>query len=539
MHHEPTPLENTEEGRAFLQHRVAIFGLFGAGIGGSFIAFRVIQETSQGHADMLFEPSLLYHTLGAACLFALWLVCRTGQRSPRFLRAADIAALLGACTFYALMGSYIPIFAQPHYIVILALTFGLFARAIYVPSSAKRTVILTALSGVPMLVVTYLMYYDLDVETWTVVIPELQGADAPEFARSLTAFAAAWWACAVVVCGAASHVIYGLRRQVRDVRKLGQYTLVEKLGEGGMGVVYRARHAMLRRPTALKLLPTDKLGERNLARFEKEVQLTASLTHPNTVTIFDYGRTPDGVFYYTMELLDGATLADIVKADGPQPPARIIRVIEQVAGALAEAHGVGLIHRDIKPANIMLAEQGGKPDVAKVLDFGLVKQVESTGDNSLSRADTVVGTPHYMAPETISDPESVDARGDIYALGAVAYFLATGHEVFTGDSVIQICAAHLHDQPVPPSERLGAPLPADLEALILRCLEKDRNDRPQSAGELQGAVQACEAADTWSDDDARAWWRDHGGALHHQRTQGGSGSGLTMDVDLARRAGWS
>ncbi len=234
-----------------------------------------------------------------------------------------------------------------------------------------------------------------------------------------------------------------------------------------MGIVYRASHAMLRRPTAIKLLPADRAGNETLARFEKEVQLTASLTHPNTVTIFDYGRTPDGIFYYAMELLDGATLADVVEVDGPQPAARVAQILGQAAGALAEAHAVKLIHRDVKPANIMLVEQGGKPDVAKVLDFGLVKELDATASPELTQIDAVTGTPQYMAPESIRAPDEVDARSDIYALGAVGYFLLTGEHVFTADTVVEVCAKHLNDEPVAPSERLGAAVPADLETLIL------------------------------------------------------------------------
>ena len=202
----------------------------------------------------------------------------------------------------------------------------------------------------------------------------------------LPATAAMMWGFAIITCTVISWVIYGLRAEVREARRLGQYVLERKIGEGGMGEVYRARHGMMRRPSAIKLLRPDRAGEVDLRRFEREVQLTARLTHPNTITIFDYGRTHDGVFYYAMELLDGATLQRIVAVDGAQPAGRVVRILAMVCGALTEAHAIGLIHRDIKPANIMLCTQGGERDVVKLLDFGLVKEFEVDRDVTLTGA---------------------------------------------------------------------------------------------------------------------------------------------------------
>jgi serine/threonine-protein kinase len=286
-------------------------------------------------------------------------------------------------------------------------------RAALVPSSPRRTIIVTALFGAPTILVT------------TVLVPAANGRIAWRALDSgaypwLPSTAAVIWGFAIITCTVISWVIYSLRAEVREARRLGQYVLERKLGEGGMGEVYRARHGMMRRPTAIKLLRGDRAGEIDLGRFEREVQLTARLTHPNTITIFDYGRTHDGVFYYAMELLDGATLQRIVAVDGPQPPGRVVRILGMVCGALTEAHAIGLIHRDIKPANIMLCSQGGEHDVVKLLDFGLVKEFEVDRDVKLTAASIVVGTPQYMAPESIVDPDSVDARTDIYALGAVA-----------------------------------------------------------------------------------------------------------------------
>jgi len=204
--------------------------------------------------------------------------------------------------------------------------------------------------------------------------------------------------------------------------RLGQYEIVSMLGEGGMGAVYRAEHALLKRPAALKLLLPERTGPENLARFEREVRLTAQLTHPNTVAVYDYGHTPDGQFYYAMEYLDGLTLEALVKRYGPQPPARVIYILAQAAGALAEAHALGLIHRDVKPANILFCDRGGVPDVVKLVDFGLAKSVSTEASPALTQAGTLAGTPLYLSPEAISDAARVDHRADLYALGGVGYY---------------------------------------------------------------------------------------------------------------------
>jgi serine/threonine-protein kinase len=529
-----TPQEFTDEGRQFLQFRVARFGLYASTAGWFFVAFRVIDALNIGGPGVLFGSSMLFHVLAATSLLVIWISCRGGARSPAFLRAMETGGTLLACGFYAVMGLSIPLVAMPHYIVILALGLGLVARAIYVPSSGRRTLIVTGLAGIPLLIVTWFLYRDMDIGPWIDVAPVIAEMGNVGIAVNTTAFAAAWWLCFVLICWGASRVIYGLRKEVRDVRKLGQYTLVEKLGEGAMGTVYRARHAMLRRPTAVKLLPPDKAGRQHLARFEKEVQLTALLTHPNTVTIFDYGRTPDDVFYYAMELLDGATLLSIVEADGPQPPGRVISIVDQIAGALAEAHAVNLIHRDVKPANIMLVEQGGRPDFAKVLDFGLVKELERADRAGLTHSGAITGTPQYLSPEGLKAPDTVDIRSDIYALGAVAYFLLAGDHVFTAETVVEVCTKHINDEPEPIAERRGSSVPADLEAVILKCLAKDRDDRPQSAREVSNLLRECEDAGSWTDREAREWWERHGPELADmRRAEAVSGPGMTMDV--ARR----
>jgi serine/threonine-protein kinase len=317
----------------------------------------------------------------------------------------------------------------------------------------------------------------------------------------------AWSIAAVAVSATASRVIFGLRAEVARIRKLGQYVLEAKLGEGGMGIVYRARHALLRRPTAVKILPPERASEEDIRRFEREVQLTATLSHPSTVVIFDYGRTPDGVFYYAMELLDGITLERLVGRDGAQPPGRVIHILHQVSGALAEAHEAGLIHRDVKPANIILTERGGMHDVAKVVDFGLVKHfdpVRAETAVNVTAANVIVGTPLYLAPEAIGG--IADARGDLYALGAVGYFLVTGQPLFEARNVVEMCSHHLHSIPIPPSRRTEQEVPGELERIILRCLAKDPADRYQTARSLQDALTNAARHIQWSDEAAGRWW---------------------------------
>jgi serine/threonine-protein kinase len=273
-------------------------------------------------------------------------------------------------------------------------------------------------------------------------------------------------------------------------------------------VVYEATHVMLRRPTAVKLLPIESVGEQTVARFEREVRQTSRLEHPNSVEIYDYGRTPDGQFYYAMELLDGFTLQDLVNEHGPVGAARAVAILAQAARALAEAHALGLVHRDLKPANIMLCQRAGVPDTVKVLDFGLVKEIDNPEASDITQANAVVGTPHYLAPEAITKPDSVGPASDVYALGAVGFFLVTGREVFSGTSVIEVCSRHLGATPETPSAVLGSAIDARFEALLLSCLAKEPGDRPRDGAALADALDAIDLSG-WSRSDARVWWRNH------------------------------
>ena len=296
-----------------------------------------------------------------------------------------------------------------------------------------------------------------------------------------------------------------LRAAVLEARQLGQYTLEEKLGAGGMGTVYKARHAMLRRPTAVKLLNVTNMSDVAVARFEREVQMTSGLTHPNTVAIYDYGRTPEGLFYYAMEYMEGVNLEDLVAKYGPLPEARVLHLLRQACGSLAEAHAAGMVHRDVTPANIFLTRRGGMCDFVKVLDFGLVKVTDSGREANLTATNAVTGTPYYLSPEGINTPDQVGPPADVYALGAVAYYLLTGTPVFTGESVMEICMKQIRDEPIPPSAR-GARVSPALEQIILRCLAKSPTDRPPTAAAMLLDLDECPVVGRWTTAQATEWW---------------------------------
>jgi len=296
-----------------------------------------------------------------------------------------------------------------------------------------------------------------------------------------------------------------LRRSALAARRLGQYVLLQEIGRGANGMVYRARHALLRRPVAIKLLSPELTNEVTAARFEHEVQITSQLSHPNTVAIYDYGRTPEGLFYYAMEYLTGIDLHRLVWRYGPQPEGRVIHVLRQVCGSLAEAHRIGLIHRDIKPANIVLTRRSRACDVVKVLDFGLVKAVDARSADGRA-ANLLVGTPHYMSPEAIAKPGTVDARSDLYSVGAVGYWLLAASALFDTHDLQTLLAQQVHEDPLPPSRKSGRQLSPDLEQLILQCLAKEPAQRPASVEALEEALAQCASAQTWTPLEAEQWW---------------------------------
>jgi hypothetical protein len=313
-----------------------------------------------------------------------------------------------------------------------------------------------------------------------------------------------------------SRVVYGLGRAVTAARELGSYRLEEKLGAGGMGEVWRASHRLLARPAALKLIrqPAGALGNGTAdarARFEREAQVIARLRSPHTVTLFDFGVSDDGTFYYAMELLDGLDADKFVRRFGAMPPARVVHVIRQMCHSLSEAERNGLAHRDIKPANVFLCRYGEDVDFVKVLDFGLVKTFGASVDteSALTQDHVVAGTPAFMAPEQALGAPTVDGRADLYATGCVAYWLLTGTPVFSADSPMGLLLHHAQTLPEPPSARAEHPVPAELDRIVLACLAKRPKDRPQSARELSSWLAASDLGSGWEQPQARAWWDAH------------------------------
>jgi serine/threonine-protein kinase len=314
-------------------------------------------------------------------------------------------------------------------------------------------------------------------------------------------------ALTLVAAFMSSFLLARLSRQFGRVQRLGAYTLQQRISEGGMATIYLARHALLKRPTAIKILKKHVATDEFIHRFEREVQLASQLRHPNTLEIYDFGRTREGQPYYVMEYLDGVTLAELVEHSGRVPPGRVIHILRQVAAALREAHGRGMIHRDVKPENVMLCRRG-EDDVVKLLDFGLVKNLERAETRDITKQLKIVGTPRYMAPERLLNPSDVDARSDLYALGAVGYFLLTGKPIFDGEDSLQISNQVLH-APAPRVRDAGVQVPEGLDNLIAACLEKDRNRRPPSAQSVVEMLDRLASRLAWTQVDAAAWWSEY------------------------------
>jgi serine/threonine-protein kinase len=487
----PSGLEDAD---AFLRARVRIFAATGFWFPLGFWIYWVAYHFAVGDAGALTTPSDFAQLAVAAACGGCWLALR-GPRTTTFVRAIEAGIVLGlAACFAALVATSAPVNQEELVIAWTnATSMTLLLRSVLVPSTALRSFVLGALSLGAMLLASLTVtvapvFREWDMTPWNYVV--------------------IWGGAFLAMTVLTSRVIYGLQARVREALELGQYKLLEKIGEGGMGTVYRAEHRLLKRRTAVKLLLPDRAGFNAVERFEREVKETSRLQHPNTVAIYDYGHSPDGVFYYAMEYLEGLDLEELVTLEGAQPPGRVVHLLAQAAHSLAEAHAAGLVHRDVKPANLIITDRAGVPDMLKVVDFGLVKDVSADAGPQVSRANSILGTPMYMAPEAISAPNTLDARADLYALGAVGYFLLTGEPVFDGDSIVAICAHQLHTEPTPPSKRLGRAVPSDLEAVILRCLAKSPGDRYASADELREALLACECARAWSGTEARAWWID-------------------------------
>jgi eukaryotic-like serine/threonine-protein kinase len=510
------------ESRAFLQERLTLlfrllFWCFVALMAFVWIAYLRYPEVRPRHQRLIY----LAFAIGLAMQGAIWrglLVRRTLSFQTLHRIDASFAiignTIIAACAVIAFDQR------QSAYTCLIYTCWMVLTRALIVPSTGTRTAIVTAVSMLPMGIAGAIL---AQIATWP------GPKDVPPL--GLLVGYAQIAAVAVLLSASGSRIIYGLRQKISAAQQLGQYTLVSKIGEGGNGSVYLAHHVLLRRPTAVKLLPPSKVGHDNLARFEREVQHMSQLSHPNTVAVFDYGHSPDGVFYYAMEYLGGGIdLEQLVTLHGRQPAERVRQILIQVCGALQEAHDGGFIHRDIKPANIILCERGGMPDVAKVVDFGLVKEITAETGNS---TQIILGTPAYIAPEAVTDPGSIGAGVDIYALGATAYFLLAGRRVFTGKTAVDLCIQHVTRPPEPLSQAAGVTIPAALEVVIMRCLAKQPAERFSTTRELAEALRAIGPLPDWDEVRAEAWWRSYRPST--PITDPTAAPTVTMTVDIQHR----
>lgn len=377
----------------------------------------------------------------------------------------------------------------------------IFLYALFIPNTWQRAAwVLGTLAALPLLVLAYLYATS---EPFCAVLQKPMFSSYPlELAMMLSI---------CVLAGVVGvHTIRTLRREAFEARQLGQYRLKQKIGEGGMGEVYLAEHLLLKRPCAIKVIRPEKAGDpRVLARFEREVRSMAKLSHWNTVEIFDYGNTEEGIFYYAMEYLPGHSLSQLVEMHGPLPAERVIHLLAQTCDALSEAHAQGLIHRDIKPGNIFAAYRGGVYDVAKLLDFGLAKPLSDATSTTLTQDGAITGSPLFMSPEQATGDHAASEQSDIYAMGGVAYYLLTGRPPFEGTQPLKVLIAHAHE-PVDPPSKVRDRIPQDLEDIVMRCLEKHPEDRFRSAAELREALLECESAGLWTRESATQWWHDYG-----------------------------
>lgn len=508
-----------DEVREHYQRRLATcFGVLGSFLlATELLVHAILLTLARDHwRQQLTDPYRLVDLARVLLILLGWWVCRGRLLSERALAVVEVGVTTLAMVLFTdhlafdLTDQRADLSAVAMLLLLLSLRAGL------LPAPPRWALLVSAAAAAPLMAASVLRFH---------------AESTPEKAWTFLATTLFWCVMTTMMSVFVARTIHGLREQVVTARRLGQYTLEDKIGEGGMGVVYRARHAMLRRPAAIKVLQSARASETDLARFEREAQLTSQLTHPNTVSIFDYGRTAARGFYYVMEYLDGFDLERLVKEHGPLDPPRVIRILVQVSGALSEAHLLGLVHRDIKPANIILTRRADEPDVAKVVDFGLVRAQQEMSDENVTGINAIIGTPSYLAPEAIVSAGSADARSDLYALGAVGYFLLTGQQVFRGASLIDLCHKHLTEPPVPPSRRSVQPIAADLEAVILQCLAKEPEERPCSADALRAALLACSDAARYDQDAGRRWWREH--RSHPRPAPAPAGPVTTLPIDLA------
>jgi tRNA A-37 threonylcarbamoyl transferase component Bud32 len=490
-----------------LRRRLRVVSLLLAIGFAAFIAWCIVNATTGGNWEEF--GSLFWIHLGVTALLALfaWKLCGHCEMSLRALRIVE-ALVFGAPAIFFVMLDWRQIEVAagsaeyPHVPTVVAgWMLLIFSYALFIPNTWQRAAaFIGALAVAPMAV-------NLFAYLTNPAFNELMAAK--EFHGSITA-QGLYLAISAMAAIVGVQTINTLRREAFAAKQLGQYRLKKLLGVGGMGEVYLAEHQMMKRPCAVKVIRPEKAGDPQvLARFEREVRATAKLSHWNSIEIYDYGRTDDGTFYYVMEFLPGHNLGELVGEHGPLPTSRLIYLMRQICDALAEAHGHGLVHRDIKPANIYSAYRGGIFDVAKILDFGLAKPLCDATDSGLTQEGAITGSPLYMSPEQATSSEELDGRSDIYSLGALMYFMATGKAPFEYESPLKVMIAHASEDPEPP-RYLNADVPAELEEVILRSMEKRPADRFQSVRELRDALLAVPLENDWTSSMARDWWHNFG-----------------------------
>ena len=503
---------DSSSGLSFVRERLALLGktLFLVSFG--FYFFIVASLVLIGGAPFLTvvrAPVSVGHLCASLTMALLWLLASRTRLSLLSLGALDAASFIVAGVFLSLM----TVEDEAQILqVLLALTVTVMVRAILMPSRPGRTLLISSLVFVPTVLVCIARHHP------TAFLPGF----SPGYQKlHMTLNTVLWSVLGTTLATIVSRVLYGLRRQVAEASELGQYLLEEKIGGGGMGEVWRARHRLLIRPAAIKLIRQRTLGpmaedpELEVRRFEREARATAALTSPHTVQLYDFGVAEDGRLYYVMELLDGLDLETLVRQYGPLPAERVVHLLRQVCSALADAHGNGLVHRDIKPANVVVSRAGTTFDFVKVLDFGLVRLdgARSAGAAkdavNLSAEGSWSGTPGYMAPEVVLGAGDTDHRVDLYALGCVAYWLLTGKMVFEGENAMQVMMQHAQAEPKRPSQRVDRPIPTALEDLIMDCLEKDPARRPLDAAAVAERLDAVPAGSVWTAERAEQWWAMH------------------------------
>jgi hypothetical protein len=474
-------------------------------------------------AELAGNPARL---LGLAGAVAMALTMRFGRMSDRSKLGIGQALVLLVVFAVALQEATTPIDPNQHFRGVPAACVILLFVPMLIPARPSRT-LLVAMAAATTVPLAY-------------GVMALAGNPLPGLPMLVRVALPAYICAAMAWFGAG--IIYRLGVDVQRARQLGSYELVERIGRGGMGEVWRARHGLLARPAAIKLIRPDELAEDParadllMRQFRREAEATAALRSPHTVELYDFGFTDDGTFYFAMELLDGCDLERLVVRTGPVPPERAIHLLQGACHSLSEAHGRGMTHRDIKPANLFATRLGEDLDVLKVLDFGLVRerdvadpehQLEIGGEGQT----TIKGTPTTMAPEQVLGRGDIDGRADIYALGCVAYWLLTGQDVFEGQLDVQLLFAHVHVEPERPSSRASQPIPAALEDIVMACLAKDPAARPQTARELAARLAAVPLQAPWTPARATQWWAREGVALG-----GAAGASATTDVAGARDA---